>query len=209
MKAKLWFFCLFLGSAAVFLYSRLQIWDWDQAIIDLHIQTAHQYRNLSNIGAGVALFSAAVLTVLCSLKKKPVISDDVPKRLAAVEGPFAKSAAKTLGQLEKMDEYLQRFQRLYVDENVQVFTRIAQALEEAKRQLRQNAKSVLNRISVEDSLEEIEKRVSANDKILADVKKLLAETVDYLDNKSATNRNPLESIALSLKILNETLEDGE
>jgi len=107
-------------------------------------------------------------------------------------------------QIIKIDKYIDGFNNLYIGENVNVCDSVAVSLDVAKQQFIQNSKSIVNRIIIEGCEDEIENRVASNQKIIEEVKILLNETVNYLDNKTTTSSNTLENITSSLKIFNET-----
>jgi len=111
----------------------------------------------------------------------------------------------TIKQISSIVKYINRFNKLYIGESVDVIAGVAGSLDVAKGQFIQNSKSIANLIIVEGCEDEIEKRVINNQNIIEDVEILLSETVKYLDNKSTTFSSPLEGIISSLKTLNETI----
>jgi len=211
------------------LFSAIAYRSWfsyvDQAI---GINAAIRYRTNANISAILTVLIGVVYISLLYMekaKKKTVqgsISESAKKAdfereihnilsklvTVAKDSEYERDyqqAKITIEQINKMNKYVDRFNNLYIGEGVDVFDSVVGSLELAKRQLIQNSKSIVNRIIIEGCENEIEKRVANNQKLIEDVKALLNETVNYLDNKTATSSSPLENITASLKILNETI----
>ena len=216
-------------SLLVAIIYRSRIFDLDQAIITHGIRTATRYRNIADVSAILAVLLFVVyllLLIVGKLKEKKEQGssselDKSPERevnnilskltKVAKSGETERtrqSAQITIGQINKIDNCIDRFNNLYIGDNVDVFGRVAKSLEQAKGQLILNSKSIVNRISIEGCEDEIEKRVTNNQKIIDDVKVLLNETVNYLDNKTTSASSPLENITSSLRILNETIGEN-
>jgi len=203
----------------------------DHAIITHGIRAATRYRDIANVSMIVTVVIGVVyllFLVVGKIRKKVAhVPLSEPDKKASSEREVHNVLAKltkvakesgservrynatiTIQQINKIDNYIDRYGNLYIGENVDVFDRVGESLEQAKGQLLQNAKSIVNRISIEGCEDEIEKRVSNNQNIIDDVKVLLNETVNYLDNKTTSSSSPLENITSSLRILNETIGDS-
>jgi len=220
-----------LITLVVSIMYRSRVFDMDQAIITHGIRAATRYREIANISAIITVIIAVVYLLLLLIgkvknkrargslsefDKKESFEREVDNILSKLREVAKASdservrnnADATIGQVYKIDKYIDRFKNLYIGENVDVFDRVAESLDQAKGQLIQNSKSIVNRISIEGCEDEIEKRVDNNQKIIDDAKVLLNETVNYLDNKTTTSNSPLENITSSLKILNETIGES-
>lgn len=190
---------ILLVLAVVSLITGALILDMDRAVIQYGIRTASRIRwvfiiTISSLG----LVGSCLLIKRFPRKSPPSLLE----QLATADSVYGREASR---QLQKMVVYLERFQNLYLDGNIHVFEEVGQSLNTAHRQLFQNAKSILNRLAVEGDEAEIQNKVAQNEKILSEVRVLLNEMVNYLDNKSAMGHSPLESITCSLKMLNDTL----
>lgn len=218
-------------SLIVSIIYRSRVIDFDRAIIIHGIRSATRYQTIANASAiltVVIVVTYLLLLVIGKAKKKTIRGsvseadrkENVEKEVNNILSKLTKvakdseservrhNAIITTQQINKIDNYIERFNGLYVGENVDVFSRVAVSLEQAKLQLIQNSKSIVNRISIEGCEDEIEKRVANNQKIIEDVKVLLNETVNYLDNKTTSSSSPLENITSSLRILNETIGES-
>lgn len=196
--------------------------DMDQAIIDHGIRAATRYRALFK---WTVAFTAVLIGInflpfwwkkrqrkRSQLERSKDEFVAITKQLNVVAktnpSEFIRQAAHTAGsQLEAIEAYIKHFGELYIDGNIHVFEEVEASLKMAQAQMLQNAKSILNRINIGGDLGKIEQKITQNHKIIEDVKMLLGEMVNYLDNKSSLSAKPLESITYSLQMLNETLEE--
>lgn len=202
----------------------------DQAVIDFGIRQVSLFEFIAKGSFFAAVFLAFLLSVPEIIKKilkkqtqeavlvneknersqkdwDQVISHLGMKAEEAATAFFRDSASCALSQLKALEACIRQFETLYIDENTYVFEEVATSLGLAKNQMAGHAKSILNRINVEGEPAALEKKLTLNQKILDDVKTLLGETVDYLDNKAALKAQPLENVLYSLRALNETLEE--
>ena len=217
-------------SGVISLIFRSRIFDFDRAIIIHGYRAVRGYRNMSNIFAiaAVLLIAAAVCLSFFlrnSQKKshKMTLLEEsseefeegiIIQRLSMLaknneSAQIASSAELTISQIKQINNLINRYESLYIDQNVDVFDRVGKSIRNGKQHIIQNAKSIINRITVEGCKDEVKKKLNKNAKLIDDVKVLLNETVNYLDNKSTTSSNPLLSITSSLQILNETIKEDD
>jgi len=201
---------------------RIQFFD---SILNNSISTTVGYHTNANIAAILTVLLGVVYIALFYIEKGKKMSvesileaeiqqesfkkelNNILSRLKnlAKNSEYNSNAKTTVEQISKINEYIEKFNNLYIGESIDVFSSVNASLELAKKQFVQNAKSIVNHIIIEDCEAEIAKRITSNQKIIEDVKALLNETVNYLDNKSSTASSPLEDITSSLKTLNETI----
>ena len=213
-------------SAAISLIYRFRISDIDAAIISYGYRTVNRYRSISNMSMIVAIAMSLVFLLMIVIFKKNkskqrklnLKEESSPERaenklverltmLAKDIEPTKKadSAKVTIKHIRQINDLISRFESLYIDQNTDVFERVGQSIEQAKEQIMQNSRSIVNRITIEGCEDEVENKTINNRKIINNVRVLLNETVDYLDNKTTTSTNLLESITSSLRILNQTI----
>ena len=210
---------------ALSIFYRVRMSNLDQAIITHGVRTVDRWRTfsaLSEVAVIVIALMFIIFLIVDKIKTKKAKStkccnEEVEMEISNIINELESVAQKTenstirqnarftIEQIEDINKYINRFDNLYTGDSIEVLAKLSKSLKLAKVELIQNAKSIVNRINIEGCENEITNRVSKNHKIIEDVKVLLNETVNYLDNKTTKSSNPLESITSSLRILNDTL----
>lgn len=205
---------------------KLLLSDIDEAIIQYGSQTVRFLTTLSNGLLVVVVLVVAMVIFLqlkqrrqtqTAIKEKTVAKQtnphfeeqDLLTRLDHLDDPqhlYQEDIALAKQMIKQMNDYLSDLQDLRSTNEYEILDKIKFSMNQAKTQLLQNTKSIINRITVEGDRKEIEKRLTTNKQILQQVKGLLNETVNYLDSKSPSTKADLDNMTKALQSLNMTIE---
>lgn len=111
---------------------------------------------------------------------------------------------KILSQIKEGEKIQKEFFEISENNSLPILKNIAKELESIRVHLLQDAKSIYRRLRIEDE-SKIEDKINHNDIMLNDAKKLLIETINYLDVKTPSTELDLNNLTESLKDLIELI----
>ncbi len=111
---------------------------------------------------------------------------------------------KILSQIKEGEKIQKEFFEISENNSLPILKNIGKELESIRVHLLQDAKSVYRRLRIEDE-SKIEDKINHNDIMLNDAKKLLIETINYLDVKTPSTELDLNNLTESLKDLIELI----
>lgn len=207
-------------------FFKIRLLDIDQAIINYGSQTVRTYQTIGNSLWGLfalALLSALGLQLTSKAKKARKVKEEaqakkhdptydereilarltkLTKQNVSYEAEL--NEAKRL--IDQINASMEDLQELQGNNDYELLDKINYSMIQAKTQILQNSKSIINRVTIEGDRLEINKRLENSGEIVQQVKGLLNETVNYLDSKSPSTKADLESMTQALKTLNQTIE---
>lgn len=227
-KKRIQLFLLILAGAGLAggLFFKLRLLDIDQAIINYGSQTVRMYQTFGNVLLGIFVL-ALLLTIGIQLTLKAKTARIVKEQAQAKrqdpnhdEREISAKLNSLLDQhigyeselneasrlIVQINDCLEDLQELQVSNDYELLDKINYSMIQAKTQILQNSKSIINRVTIEGDRLEINKRLENSAEIVQQVKGLLNETVNYLDSKSPSTKADLESMTQALKTLNQTIE---
>ncbi|MBL1224339.1 hypothetical protein [Enterococcus sp. BWR-S5] len=227
-KKRIQLFLLILAGIGLVggLFFKLRLLDIDQAIINYGSQTVRMYQTLGNVLLGIFVL-ALLLVVGVQLTVKAKTARTVKEQAQAKKHnpnydeadviakltSLAQQNVSYESELRQADQLisqingcLEDLKELQVSNDYELLEKINYSMIQAKTQILQNAKSIINRVTIEGDRQEINKRLENSGEIVQQVKGLLNETVNYLDSKSPSTKADLESMTKALKTLNKTIE---
>lgn len=205
---------------------RILLVDIDEAIIRYGSQSVRFFNNFS-IGAFVVVLIVAVLVIYLQLRQSVQAKTAIKEKTVAKKTNPHFEEQDLLAKLDNLDDpdlvyqddivlakqlikqindNLADLHDLQANNDYDILDKIKFSMNQAKTQILQNTKSIINRITVEGERKEIEKRLKTNQQILQQVKSLLNETVNYLDAKSPSTKADLDNMTKALQSLNITIE---
>lgn len=119
---------------------------------------------------------------------------------------FADLGNKMLSQLNEMNDGLNDFETVTDGYDYPIINSVKDSLISSKLQMLENLKSTSNRIIVEAGEDEIQERIDQNVKMLSEIKDLVLESVNYIDNKSNKTHARLDTLTESLKEINDSIK---
>lgn len=204
---------------------KLLLSDKDEAIIQYGSQTVRMLTTISTVAFVIVVVVAIVLIALqlknrrntdtltkekAAQKTDPHFEEqELLTRLDKLDDPhlmYQKDILLAKEMIQQINDYLIDLQELQANNEYDILDKIKFSMNQAKTQMLQNTKSIINRITVEGEPKEIEKRLMTNQQILQQVKGLLNETVNYLDSKSPSTKADLDNMTKALQSLNMTIE---
>lgn len=208
------------------IFFKIRLLDIDQAIINYGSQTVRQYQTFGNLLFGlfaVGLLGAGGLQLTMKAKTvRRVKAEAQAKRLdpnhdegeivakltslAKQNDSYEPELTEAKRRIVQINDCLEDLQELQVSNDYEMLDKINDSMIQAKTQILQNSKSIINRVTIEGDRQEINKRLENSAEIVQQVKGLLNETVNYLDSKSPSTKADLESMTKALKTLNQTIE---
>lgn len=200
--------------------------DFDDAVIRYGYATASRIQTLSNVLLGLFAVMAVLFIVLKVTSKAKTVQvkrqDTLEKKtnphydektimekldfLERNEQAYRQDLAEAARHIRQINDCLEDLQELKSSNEYEMLDKISFSMNEAKTQILQNAKSIINRVTVEGDRGEIGKKLENSTTIIKQVKALLNETVNYLDTKSPTTSADLENMTKALQSLNQTME---
>ena len=111
---------------------------------------------------------------------------------------------KILSQIKEGEKIQKEFFEISENNSLPILKNIGKELESIRVHLLQDAKSIYRRLRIEDE-SKIEDKINHNDIMLNDAKKLLIETINYLDVKTPSTELDLNNLTESLKDLIELI----
>lgn len=213
-------------SLVVGIIFKVRLLDIDDAIIKYGYQTVKTYQTISNIAFGffgIAMITMIVLYVMQRSKETKKVEEETKDKKSNPHHEEQKLTAKletlyqtekayqaelkvAMGNLYQINDCLTDLHDLQENNDYDLLDKITMSMMNAKTQILQNTKSIINRVMIEGSKEEIGKRLESNSNIIYQVRELLNETVNYLDSKSPSTNEDLENMTKALQSLNQTIE---
>lgn len=204
---------------------KLLLSDKDEAIIQYGSQTVRMLTTISTVAFVIVVVVAIVLIALQLKNRRNTVTltkekaaqktdphfeeQELLTRLDKLDDPhlmYQKDILLAKEMIQQINDYLIDLQELQANNEYDILDKIKFSMNQAKTQMLQNTKSIINRITVEGEPKEIEKRLMTNQQILQQVKGLLNETVNYLDSKSPSTKADLDNMTKALQSLNMTIE---
>lgn len=205
---------------------KLVLSDIDEAIIQYGSQTVRLLTTLSTVSFVIVAIVAVIVIFLqltnsrktqTAIKKEQTAQKtdphfeerDLLARLDNLDDPqliYQEDILLAKQIVQQINDYLVDLQDLQSNNDYDILDKIKFSMNQAKTQILQNTKSIINRITVEGDRQEIAKRLTTNQQILQQVKGLLNETVNYLDSKSPSTKADLDNMTKALQSLNMTIE---
>ncbi|MHC5216572.1 hypothetical protein ACYSNR_07880 [Enterococcus sp. LJL128] len=212
-------------GALVWIAVRVLLLDFDAAVISYGSKTVRTFNTIATAGLIVAALAVAGLIIVVFSQKKEAApkaggkpakkadqhydgKDIVSKldKLYETHTVYQKDIVEAKKMIDQIDGCIEDLLELQADNEFEILDKIEYSMRQAKMQILQNTKSIVNRITIEGDPQEITKRLNTNSEILKQVRGLLHETVNYLDSKSPSTRGDLDSMTKALQSLNNTIE---
>lgn len=111
---------------------------------------------------------------------------------------------KIISQIKEGEKIQKEFVEISENNSLPILKNIAKELESIRVHLLLDAKSIYRRLRIEDE-SKIEDKINHNDIMLNDAKKLLIETINYLDVKTPSTEVDLNNLTESLRDLIELI----
>lgn len=226
LKIKQFLLILAVVATIAIISITIALWDIDGAIIKYGIGFVKFLKALRI--ANILIYLASTITMLVlaikkvtdatateKIRKAVQASNPYPEEPKIIEaltanstlstGTYQRYSAGTLAQIQMINEELDNYHTITDSYDYPILESISKELISAKRKTLANAKSINNRVTIQNGADAIERLISDNDNTYIQVKDLVLQAIDYVDVKTPRTDSNLENLTSSLEDLIKTI----
>lgn len=202
--------------------------DYDQAIINYGVSLVSLLKTVRLIGITLIIVSIGLFTIPTYLDSRkqateakikvkeketnpyyeePIIINKLRNSIGETDNGYIQYGKKMIRQLNLLNDQIDDYKSVTSEYDYPIIESIDKELMTAKLKFIENAKSINNRLLISNGQDEIVKRLDENDETLNQVKALVLEAINYVDEKTPRTDSNLNNLTESLQELIKTINN--